>query len=1040
MPVPLPFSRTPWRLASTFLLPLGLCTAGPALALPAAGPHTLTSAPLPAVEAVRRSPAFSGSVSGRIVDEKGQAMPGVTVLIEGTSLGNSTNAEGQFSISNVPDGPHVLVVSFVGYNTQRLPFTTVAGQNTALTATLAENTTLLNEAVVVGYGTARREDVTGSIATVTSRDFVKGQVTSPEQLIQGKLAGVQITTGGGAPGEVSTIRIRGGSSLSASNDPLIVIDGVPVENSGINGAGNPLSLINPNDIETFTVLKDASATAIYGSRASNGVIIITTKKGVEGEKTRVNFNTQVARSENYGKVDVLTGDAYRTLVKNAVAQGKIPADRASEFYLGNANTDWQDAIYQTAWTTDNNLSVTGSVKRMPYRVSVGYLDQDGTLKTGNLKRNSASVGLSPRLLDNHLRVDVNVKGTWSDYQFADQGAIGGAVRYNPTKPIYSGDASKFNGYFEWLDPADGINPYPLTDRNPLALLTDKRDRSTVKRSLGNIQLDYSLHFLPDLHANLNLGYDISRSAGTVFVPEASSVAYNVKGLNNQYKQEKNNKLLETYLKYNKEIGGQRVEALAGYSYQDFYTHSPFFFSRTAAGELLDPTALAGNPYKSQYTLLSFYGRVNYSFNDRYLLTGTLRADGSSRFSPDNRWGYFPAASVAWRINKESFLANSQTVSDLKLRFSYGRTGQQDVAGVAGDYPYLRSYNLGGGSVRQIFGNDTIRTLRAGGQDPNLKWEETATYDAGLDYGFFNNRLTGSIDLYLRKTSDLLAVVPVPIGKNITPKQLKNIGNLENRGVEFALNYDVVRGEKFNWGVNFNATINRNKITKLLLVEDPTYLGSPVGGIGNFQFVQVNSVGHAANTFWLYEQKYDANGKPVEGGSAPTTAQYVDQNGDGLINERDRVYGKTPAPKAMLGFSSNLSYGKANLAFTLRSNLGNYVYNNVDAGQGTYFGTNTGLQYASNVVPDVYTTSFQYGQPFSDYYLQDASFLRVQNVTLGYDFGSLWKESTSLRLTLAAQNLLVLTGYTGLDPERGNGIDSNFYPLPRTFTLGLNVGF
>ncbi len=985
-----------------------------------------------------------GSVSGRAVDAKGEGIPGVTVIVEGTSLGVSTNAEGGFSIDNVPAGPHTLVYSSIGLNAVRVAVTVVEGQATQVpTTTLSENITQLSEAVVVGYGTARRQDVTGAVTTVTTKDFVQGQVTSPEQLVQGKVAGVQITTGGGAPGETSVIRIRGGSSLNASNDPLIVIDGVPVDNQGIAGAGNPLSLVNPQDIESFTVLKDASATAIYGSRASNGVILITTKKGVEGEKMRVNISSQVSRAQNYGKVNVLDGNAYRTLMTQAIADGTVPANNAA--YLGTANTDWQDAIYKTAWTTDNSVSLTGSARHLPYRISLGSLNQDGTLRTGNLKRNSASIGLSPKLFDNHLRIDINVKGTQADFRFADQGAIGGAVRFNPTQPIYNDGPTGVNGYYEWLN---GTIPNPLTDRNPVALLNDKRDRSTVLRSLGNVQFDYKVHFLPDLHANLNLGYDVSRSNGTVFIPATSSIAYSTQGQNNSYNQQKNNKLLETYLNYSKQLGDHHVEALAGYSYQDFYTYSPFRFAYKADGSRVSPLDPVQDPFKTQYTLLSYYGRVNYNYNDRYLLTGTLRADGSSHFSPENRWGYFPAASVAWRINKESFLAESRAISDLKLRLSYGTTGQQDITNVAGDYPYLAKYSISSPVISQIFGKDTIRTYKPAAYDRNLKWEQTATYDAGLDFGFFDNRLTGAVDVYLRKTKDLLAVIPIPAGSNLSNTLLTNIGSLENRGVELALNYNVLQGTGLNWSVNFNATMNRGKITKLNQVKDPNYLGTPTGDIGNFQFVQVNAVGHAPNTFFLYQQKYDgsseqyyASGKPLQGPtSSASPVQYVDQNGDKIINERDKVYGKNPAPKAILGFSSNLSYGKASLAFTVRSNIGGYVYNSVVAGQNNYYGLNTTLGYSANVVPYIYATGFKSGQPFSDINLEDGSFVRLQNVTLGYDFGALLKAGTTLRLTLAGQNLLLLTRYSGLDPERATGIDSNFYPLPRTVTAGLNIGF
>ncbi|MBF9222651.1 SusC/RagA family TonB-linked outer membrane protein [Hymenobacter ruricola] len=1023
-PLPPPF-------APQFLRKLGL--------IPVLGALTLgaTSAPMAARAARPAAVArlAGGTLTGRVVDAKGEGVPGVTVIVEGTKQGVSTDVTGAYTLANVPAGPHTLVFSFIGLNPARVTVNVAEGQATEVPVTaLSENTTQLNEAVVVGYGTARRQDVTGSLTTVTSRDFVKGQVTSPEQLVQGKVAGVQITTTGGAPGEASVIRVRGGASLNASNDPLIVIDGVPVDNQGINGAGNPLSLVNPQDIETFTVLKDASATAIYGSRAANGVILITTKKGLEGEKMRVSISSQVSRATNYGKVDVLSADAYRTLLNNAVAQGIAPATNLA--FLGTANTDWQDAIYQTAWTTDNNVSLTGSVKHLPYRVSVGYLDQDGTLKTGNLKRNSASVGLSPRLLDNHLRIDLNAKGTWADFRFADQGAIGAAARFNPTQPIYDAGSTGFNGYYEWRD---GAIPNPLTDRNPVALLNDKRDRSTVLRSIGNVQLDYKVHFLPDLHANLNLGYDLSRSAGTVFIPAASSIAFANKGQNTSYRQEKNNKLLETYLNYTKQIGDHRVEALAGYSYQDFYRYEPFRFGYRADGSRVNPVEPAQNPFKTQYTLLSYYGRVNYNFKDRYLFTGTLRADGSSRFLK-NHWGDFPAASVAWRVSQEGFLKDSRTVSDLKLRLSYGSTGQQDVYSVAGDYPALAKYNLSAPVISQIFGTDTIRTLKPNPYDANLKWEQTETYDAGLDFGFFDNRLTGTVDVYLRKTKDLLAVIPIPAGSNLSNTLLTNIGNLENRGVELALNYRVLQGPGLNWSVNFNATMNRGKITKLSQVEDPAYQGTPTGNVGNFQFVQINAVGYAPNTFFLYQQKYEG-GKPLQGPTAsPSPVQYVDQNNDGIINERDKVYGKNPAPKAILGFSSDLSYGKASLAFTVRSNLGGYVYNNVVAGQNNYYGLNTTLNYAANVVPAIYETGFKNGQPYSDINLEDGSFVRLQNVTLGYDFGSLLKEGTTLRFTLAGQNLLLLSKYSGLDPERATGIDSNFYPLPRTITAGLNIGF
>ncbi|UYZ64007.1 TonB-dependent receptor [Hymenobacter weizhouensis] len=984
--------------------------------------------------AAARPPAADGTVSGRITDPTGAGLPGVTVLVEGTTLGSATSADGTYSIAGVPPGPHTLVVSFVGYTTVRLPFTSQQGQNAVLNTTLQESTTLLNEAVVVGYGTTRRQDVTGAIATVTARDFVQGQVTNPERLIQGKVAGVQITAGGGAPGEVGVIRIRGGSSLNANNDPLIVIDGVPVDNQGINGTGSPLALINPNDIESFTVLKDASATAIYGSRASNGVILITTKKGLAGEKLRINFTTQVSRSRNANKLDVLSGDEYRALVDQAIAGGLIPADRRA--LVGSANTDWQDAIYQTAWATDNTLSLTGSVARkVPFRTSVGYLNQDGTLRTGNIRRYTGSFGVSPRLLNDHLRIDLNLKGTWVDSRFADQGAIGAAAGFPSSQPLRSG-SDQFGGYFEWLDPANGL-PNRLAFRNPVALLEQKRDRSTVKRSIGNVQLDYKLPFFPVLRANLNLGYDVSRSAGTIFIPAWSSLAFDTQGLSNRYRQEKDNKLLETYLNYTKELPGlrSRMEVLGGYSYQDFQRFEPAYFSLTAAGTRLDTTAQLPNPFQTQNTLLSFYGRLNYALRDKYLLTATLRRDGSSHFSRANRWGWFPAVSVAWRLGQEAFLADAEGVSDLKLRASYGITGQQDIYAAAGtDYPYLARYSRGASSVQQQFGNAYYFTLRPAGYDANLKWEETTTYNAGLDFGLLDNRLTGSVDVYYRQTRDLLAVIPVAAGSNLTDRLVTNIGDLENRGVELALNFQAMRTNVLDWSVNFNATMNRNKITKLTLVDDPSYVGAQVGGIsgGSGNTIQINSVGFPANSFYVLRQKYE-NGRPLEG-------QYEDLNGDGLINERDFYRRESPAPKAFLGFSSTLAYRKLSLAFTTRANLGNYVYNNINSNRATYNGTFPAQPFLYGAVPNIYETQFRAPQYFSDYYLEKASFVRLENVTLGYDFGSLVHQSTSLRLSLAAQNVLVLSQYSGLNPELFNGIDNNFYPLPRTLTLGLNLGF
>ncbi|MBC6989099.1 MULTISPECIES: SusC/RagA family TonB-linked outer membrane protein [Hymenobacter] len=989
--------------------------------------------------------AQTGTVSGRVVDEKNQGLPGVTVLVEGTTIGNSTNSDGTFSIQNVPAGPQTLAVSFVGYTTKRQPVTVVAGQNATVAIALAENTTLLNEAVVVGYGTQRRQDVTGSLTTVSSKDFVQGQVTNPEQLIQGKAAGVQITTGGGAPGAASTIRIRGGSSLNASNDPLIVIDGVPVDNTSVSGAANALSLINPNDIDTYTVLKDASATAIYGSRASNGVILITTKKGVSGEKLTVNVNSQTSLSRRYNSVPVLSADQFRSTVEQ-VAPNQVKL-------LGSSKTNWQDEIFRSAMTYDNTISLTGAVGKLPFRASYGNLEQQGILITNRLIRNTGSLSLNPVLLDNHLRVNMNVKGSWIDNNFADNGAVGSAIAFDPTQPVRSGNEG-LGGYFEYLQNAGGA-PQQNVPRNPLAQLNLTRDRSSVKRSIGNIQLDYSLHFLPDLHANLNLGYDITRGNGSKFVdPNAASTYFNVPldpknttsrgGSFNQYSQDRNNKLLETYLNYTKQFGGNnRVELLAGYSYQDFVTKAPAYATYLADGAVFK--AAATNPFRTQYTILSFYGRANVTINDRYVFTGTLRNDASSRFPSSNRNALFPAASLAWRIKEESFLKDNTTFSDLKLRVGYGITGQQDVVAAAGsDYPYIQRYTLNTPVSQYGFYDPKTGTFTyytpysPQGFNSNLKWEQTTTYNAGLDYGFLDGRLNGSVDVYYRKTKDLLAVIPIPLETNFTNQLVSNVGSLENKGVEFNLNAIPVQGEHWNWSINANATYNVNKILSLgpqvpgFKGIETNSGGSVSGGTGTT--IGIYSVGAPSSSFYVYKQVYDTNGKPLQD-------VYADLNGDGVINTNDRYLYKQSAPKVILGFSSNASYDRLSLAFTLRSNLDNYVYNNVNSQNGNYQGILGSSNFLSNVTRDANHTQFTnttQARYSSDYYIQNGSFLRMENVTLGYNVGKVFNDKGTLRLTAAVQNAFLITKYTGLDPEIFNGIDNNIYPRPRTFTFGLNL--
>ncbi len=1014
-----------------------------------------------------------GTISGRVLDAKGEAVIGATILVPGTTKGAATDVDGNFTVREVPAGTYKISISSVGMNTYTQDVTVADGGTANVSAAMSENATLLAEAVVVGYGTTRRQDITGSVATVDSKQFVQGQVTNAANLVVGKIAGVVVVPPSGEPGSGSPIRIRGGSSLNASNDPLIVIDGVAVDNRGVQGAPDVLSTINPNDIETFTILKDASATAIYGSRASNGVILITTKKGLRGEGLRLNFNTQfsVSRPRNY--VDVLSADEFRTLISQREPtpdrpQGTI--DTSLVRLLGSANTDWQREIYQTAYTSDNNLSLTGSIaEKVPFRVSLGYLNQQGTLRGGNAKRNSASIGATPMLFDDHLRIDINAKGTWADYLRDDQGAIGEAIRFDPTQPVRSDDPrfDKFGGYFQWLD-GNG-NPVGLANRNPVARLEQRRSRSTVYRGIGNVQFDYKLHFLPDLHVNLNLGYDIARGYQTTTIPVESVTNYNamtpsLSGFQNEEQERKDNKLLDFYLAYGKSLGatGLRLDATAGYSYQDFRYRRPSVPTGKAAnGTILNPTNPVTLASDEGYTLLSFFGRLNLNYKDRYLLTSTLRNDQTSRFAKGYRSGYFPAVGFAWRVKGESFLATSTAVSDLKLRLGYGQTGQQEVGGF---YPAQPLYRLGDNISQVQVGQDSlgnpifVTTARAGGYNKTLTWETTTTYNAGLDFGFLDNRIFGAIDVYRRNTTDLLSNVDFPSGANLTNRLDANIGELRNEGIEISVTGLPVRTNDLLVSLNTNVTFNRQEITKLIVP-----IGTPgfeTGGIdgGNGNNVQLNAVGGPSRVFFVHNQLYK-DGKPLR--NAAGIPLFLTAAGDTTASPsiNDRVKYKQWQPKVVLGFNPSVTYKRFSLASTMRANFGNYVYNNVASNTGNYPNFVGGRTYLANGSTSINETNFAnnlIGTLRSNYYVQDASFFRMDNVTVGYDFGSLFQRTgmrdeagsstpttgrgMNLRVSFAVQNVFVITKYTGLDPEVFEGIDRNLYPRSRTFTVGLNASF
>ncbi|WP_370901540.1 SusC/RagA family TonB-linked outer membrane protein [Chryseobacterium gossypii] len=884
----------------------------------------------------------------------------------------------------------------------------------------------IEEVVLIGYGKQKKTDLTGSITSVTAKDF-NGGATSAGQLIQGKTPGVQITNNSGAPGSGTAIRIRGTASLNGNNSPLIVIDGVPQDFVGVNGASDPLSLINPNDIETFDILKDASATAIYGNRATNGVILITTKKGTAG-KFKVNFSTVTSLSTKMENVRVLNADEFRNFV-NTYAPDSYKSK------LGNANTNWQDLIYQTAWGTDNNVSFSGGIKNLPYRLSVGYNEQNGIVRTNSFKRTSVGLNLSPKFLDNHLTVNVNAKGTFTDNRFVDGGVIKTATYFDPTQPVYSGN-SNFGGFYEWLDPGS-VNGFNVNaTSNPLGMINGIHDVSSVLRGLGNIQLDYKFHFLPDLHFNVNAGYDYTKSEGQKKISALYRPGVNDAGSSSIYSMEKKNKLLETYFNYAKNISAINtgIDITAGYSYQDFFTSIPGSINYKGNA----PIKINEN-FETRNTLLSFYGRAIFTIANKYIISGSMRRDGSSRFyngTRDNVWGNFPGVSVAWKLNEENFIKNISAISSLKLRAGWGKTGQQELPGLDGNrpnnYPAFASYNGSNPGAYYEFGNEFYYMFRPTNYNPNLTWETTTTKNIGLDFGFAKNRITGSIDLFRKDTEDLLVYVNTPAG-GLSNANWMNVGNMKNEGIEGSITLVPVKNENTSWEVSFNATHYNPIVTNLLDRADASF-NIPIGGIegGAGNTIQAHAVGYEPNSFWVYQQVYDNNGKPLDG-------VFVDRNGDGKIDTADKYYYKSTTPDAILGFSTKLSYKNWDFSLSARAVLGNYVYNNA--------ASNSSLQSASTneYLQNVFYTAPEYGfkdsnRYFSDIYVENASFLRLDNVNVGYNFGNVLTKNSNLKVYAMAQNVFVITKYTGVDPEVFGGIDNGYYQMPRIYSLGFNFQF
>jgi iron complex outermembrane receptor protein len=950
-------------------------------------------------------------IKGIITDEKGEKIPGVNVSIKGTTRGTTTNSNGEFSL-DVNDTNAILVVSFIGYEVQEI----TVGNQSIINIKLKIDNKALEEVVVIGYGEVKKKDVTGSVVTLRPDELNRGlQVTAQDALI-GRVAGVNIVPGNGAPGSNGTIRIRMGASLSAGNDPLIVIDGVPVSNTSIN-------TINPNDIATFTILKDASATAIYGSRASNGVIVITTKKGTLNGGTRVSFSSNITVSEVPKYFDVLSTEQFRD------AFSKLSNAPAS-FQLGKGSTNWQKEIYRTAIGIDNNLSINGATKSVPYRVSVGYTNQNGIVKSNNYQRTNVGIGLSPKFLDKHLAFDINIKASIENNRPAG-GVIGSAVSFDPTRPVNETYPNNVGlGYYTWMN--NGV-PIVLAPSNPVAdiELSDRLDKTN--RSIGNMAVDYKIHGFEDLHLNMNIGYDIRQNNYDENIPQFAPSMYTSNtndGRGRDYSTVSQNKnyLIDLYANYTKEIESKHtINAMGGYGWQRFWYNTKSTTLDNKGVEIALPTQSEGELY-----LLSFYGRFNYSYAKKLLLTATLRSDASSRFSEGNRWGYFPSVALGYALNEEKFIRNIKPISNLKLRLSYGQTGQQDIGSY---YQHLATYTSSYNDARYLFGNEWLTVYRPNGYDPNIKWETTSTYNAGLDYGFFDNRISGSIDVYKRYTKDLLNSIFVPAGSNFANVIETNIGNMEGQGFEFAISGEIIKNKNWLWTIGGNFNYGTSKITKLNTIDtENSYVKTgSAGGTGNF--LQVHKIGETPNSFFLLKQAYDDNGKPLEG-------KYIAKDGSVTTSEADAnkyVDGKSSQIPYYFGFQNRVIYKDWDLGINGHGAFGNYVYNYQEAKQSL-----ESLYGASGVSGNISQTTLKNGfkqqRIYTDYFLESGAFFTFDNVTLGYTINKLWGDKSTLRMALSAQNVYRITKYSGVDPEVFSGIDNNIYQRPRMYSLALNLNF
>ena len=976
------------------------------------------------------------TVKGHVKDATGLEVIGANVVEKGNPAnGTITDLDGNFTLS-VPQGA-MLTISFIGYKTEE-----VKAASTVM-VTLQDDSQLLDAVVVIGYGTVKKNDATGSVTAIKPDKISKGMTTNAQDMMTGKIAGVSIISDGGTPGAGAQIRIRGGSSLNAVNDPLIVIDGLAMDNAGVKGLSNPLAMVNPNDIETLTVLKDASATAIYGSRASNGVIIITTKRGASGSAPKVSYDGNVSVGVIRSTVDVMDGNEYRAYMANVYGgEDKLPAP------LGTANTDWQSEIYRPAVSHDHNVTITGGLKNMPYRLSLGYTDQNGIVKTSNFERYTVSGNVSPTFFEDHLKFNVNAKVMVAKNRYADGGAIGSALAMDPTRPVYDDtDTGKlFGGFWQYTADAAFNDPnWPITKnsnatQNPLALLELQNKRAKNKSFVGNIEVDYKFHFLPDLklHANLGADYSEGREANTISPYSYSNHYYGWDGADYEYKY---NLSGNAYLQYTKELKDHFIDVMIGAEEQHFHRTGYGIGQGTnqLTGEAYNPTLRSQSAFGYHSTLVSFFGRLNYSLLNRYLVTFTLRQDGTSRFSKDNRWSTFPSLALGWKMKEEGFLKDVNALSDLKLRLGWGITGQQNL-GEDKDFPYMPLYTTSGNGGYYPFGGDFETNSRPEEYNKDLKWEQTTTWNAGLDYGFLNGRITGSVDFYYRETKDLINTLKIPTLLNFNSSLMSNIGSLKNTGLEFTINAKPIVTKDFTWDLGYNITWNSNEITKLTGNNDPSYYvaeGSVSAGIGGK--AQAHKVGYPIRSFYVFQQVYDADGKPIEN-------TFVDRNGDGIVNSADKYIYKKPAADVLMGLTSKMIWKNWDFSFSLRASLNNYVYNDVLAGNsrvGTSIYSNSAY---SNRPKEAVKLGFS-GQGdwyLSDYFVQNASFLRCDNIVVGYSFDGLFHSNgykgTSGRIYATVQNPFIITKYSGLDPEVKDGIDNNIYPRPMTFLLGLSLQF